>query len=275
MIFFLTGCFANDTFINNNVYTSIYPIYYLTNYLYGNEKNVNSIYPAGSDINTYNLTNKQKEEYQKGALFVYNGLTKEKELAKDFLNKNPDLLLIDVSYGLNYENSLEELWLSPNNYLMLAKNIKNNLSDYVTSKIVKDDLENKYDDLAETLSFMDADLRNIAKQAKNDGNSTIIASSNKLKFLENYGFSVIVLSDNSVQEANIKSNFKSGKYKDIYLCSTDSESEFIKDLKDNYNAKIINVNMMYTLTNEQITANEDYLTIMHDFIENIRNTALS
>ena len=271
----ITGCFFDDKLTNNNVYTGIYPIYYLTNYLYGNEKEVSSIYPTGADINTYILTNKQKEEYQKGALFIYNGLTNEKELAKEFLNKNKDMLLIDASYGLNYDYDIEELWLSPNNFLMLAKNIKNNLQDYVVSKITKDNLDTKYKELEEKLSFMDADLRNIASQASKSGNLAIVVSSSKLKFLENYGFNVIVLTDNSSQEVNIKSNFKSGKYRDIYLCSTDEETEIIKDLKDNYNANIINVNMMYTLSEKDVETNEDYLTIMQDFIENIRNTALS
>ena len=158
---------------------------------------------------------------------------------------------------------------------MLAKNIKNNLKDYVTSKIVKDNIDKKYEELEEKLSFMDADLRNIAKSAKNSGNIVIVASSDKLKFLENYGFDVIVLSDNSSQETSIKSNFKLDKYKDIYLCDTDTESDLIKDLKDNYNANIINVKMMYTLSDEEVASNEDYLTIMHNFIEDIRNTALS
>ena len=158
---------------------------------------------------------------------------------------------------------------------MLAKNIKDNLKEYVTSKITKDNIEKKYLELEEKLSFMDADLRNIAKSAKNSGNIVIVASSDKLKFLENYGFDVIVLSDNSSQEATIKSNFKSSKYKDIYLCDSDTESDIIKDLKDNYNANVINVKMMYTLTDEEVNMHEDYLTIMHSFIENIRNTALS
>ena len=141
-IFFLSGCLNDDKLSNDNVYTSIYPIQYLTEYLYGEQKTVASIYPNGADVSKYELTNKQKETYHKGALFVYNGLTNEKELAREFLNDNKNILLIDVSYGLSYEDSIEELWLSPNNYLMLAKNIKNNLIEYTTSKTVIDTIEN-------------------------------------------------------------------------------------------------------------------------------------
>lgn len=271
----LSGCFKEDQLANENVYTTIYPIHYLTNYLYGEEKTVTSIYPNGADVSEYELTSKQKETYSKGALFVYNGLTTEKELAREFLNDNKKILLIDVSYGLKYENNIEELWLSPNNYLMLAKNIKNNLLEYTTSKVVSEDIENKYKELEETLSYMDADLRSIASSAIMDGNPLLIVSSSKLKFLENYGFEIIDLSSESLNTATLKSNFKSGNYKDIYLCSTDTKSDLITELETNYKANIINVNMLYTLTDSEAANNENYETIMGELIDNIRNTALS
>ncbi len=269
----LSGCLAEDKLSNDNVYTTIYPIQYLTNYLYGEEKSVASIYPSNVDVNSYEFTNKQKETYYRGALFVYNGLTNEKELAKEFLNNNKDLLLIDVSYGLSYDNMIEELWLSPNNYLMLAKNIKNNLIDYTTSKTVIDKIEDKYKELEETLSYLDADLRNIASSANFDGNPVIVASSNKLKFLEKYGFQVLVI-DNDISDATIKSNFRNQKYKDIYLCGNDAKTELITELEESYKANIINVNMLYTLSDDEVANNENYVTIMEEFIENIRNTTL-
>ncbi len=271
---FLTGCFRSDKLKNNNVYTTVYPIKYLTDYLYGNNKNVLSIYPNGADITTYRLTDKQREEYQKGALFVYNGLTKEKTLAQNFLNENDKMLLIDVAYGLNYEYAVEELWLSPNNFLMLAKNLKNNLIEYTTSKTLKSSIEKNYGALEETLSYMDADLRNIANLAKNNNSNQIVVSSNKLAYLRNYGFDVIVLDSENINEDIIRNNFKSGTYKDLYLCDTDNKNNFITSLEE-AGANIINVEVMNTLTDEEDNNNEDYLTIMNGFIENIRNTTLS
>lgn len=274
LILCLSGCFKKDTLTNDNVYTTIYPIQFLTNYLYGEQKQVSSIYPNGANVESYELTNKQKDTYHKGALFVYNGLTREKELAREFLNDNKSLLLIDVSYGLSYQDNIEELWLSPNNYLMLAKNIKNNLIDYTTSKTVIDSIEKKYKELEETLSYMDANLRNIASTSVMDGNNVLVVSSNKLNFLKNYGFEVVVL-DDSVNAATIKASFKNGKYKDIYLCSTDLKSDLINELENNYKANVINVNMLYTLADRDAQAGDNYLTLMGDFVENIRNTALS
>ena len=271
IMFGLAGCGkSNNTDI---VYTTIYPIEYLTNYLYGTENTVNSIYPNGADINSYKITNMQKENYSKGKLFVYNGLTSEKELAREFLNQNPNLLLIDVSYGLNYEYAIEELWLSPNNFLMLAKNIRNNLIDYTTSTVLTKQIEEKYEELEETLSFMDAELRSVAIEAKKEGTSTLIVSSHKLSFLSKYGFEVIILNE-EISADNLKEAFQNGTYKDIYLCDSDTKTELLTLLETDYEANIINVDTMVTLTDEEENNNENYLTIMRDFIDNIRNTTL-
>lgn len=268
----LSGC-GDGSLNSGDVYTTIYPIEYLTNYLYGEESNVSSIYPHGADVANYELTNRQKQNYSSGNLFVYNGLTNEKELAREFLNQNPDLLLIDVSYGLNYEYAIEELWLSPNNFLMLAKNIRNNLMDYTTSTFLSEAINERYDELEVTLSFMDAELRSVATEARSDGNPTIVVSSRKLAFLRNYGFDVVILNEESNGEA-IQEAFDDGTYTDFYLCDTDEKTDFISSLESDYDANIISVDTMYTLTDEEANNNETYLTIMRDFIDNIRNTTL-
>ena len=267
----LSGC-GEEALVNNDVYTTIYPTLYLTEFLYGEDRNVLSIYPSGADVGSYELTDMQKENYSKAGLFVYNGLTNEKELAREFLNNNPELLLIDVSYGLNYEYAIEELWLSPNNYLMLAKNIKNNLLDYTTSTVLKENIEERYKEIEEELSFMDAELRSVAMEAKSDGNATLVVSSNKLLFLENYGFQVIVLGDE--ENESISELFDDGDVSDIYLCDIDQKNDFITSLESEYDANIINVDTMYTLTDEEASGNKTYLTIMREFIDNIRNTTL-
>ena len=272
-VFMLSLSSCKDESLDREVYTTIYPIEYLTNYLYGKEASVNSIYPRGANVATYELTNKQKENYSSGELFVYNGLTVEKELAREFLNSNPDLLLIDVSYGLNYEYALEELWLSPNNYLMLAKNIRDNLIDYTTSTVLIESIEERYAEIEETLSFMDAELRSVAIEARDEGNPTLVVSSSKLAFLESYGFDVIILNDD-VNISSLEEAFNEEAITDIYLCDIDAKTELITNLESEYEANIILVDTMYTLTDEETNNNETYLTITRDFIDNIRNTTL-
>ena len=136
-LFLLTGCsLKKDNLENATIYTTIYPIKYLTEFMYKDYSTIESIYPAGADVTTYELTDKQIKNYSKGDLFIYNGLSNEKTITKNLINKNRNLLIIDVSNGLSYTYGIKELWMSPNNYLMLAKNIRDYLKEYLDSKII-------------------------------------------------------------------------------------------------------------------------------------------
>lgn len=266
---FLSACtIETDSLEDAKVYTTVYPINYLTKVLYGDHGEIVSIYPSDADYETYTFTKKQTKEYASGDIFIYNGLTKEKETAKTLLNKNRNLLIIDVSNGLSLKNDMTELWLSPNNYLMLAKNIKKNLQDYVNSKQISDDVEANYKDFQEKISLLDANLHNLGKTSKENNKNVIVASNDTFKYLENYGFEVISLEDPANQKENklntIKSNFKSGKYKYILTLDIDQNNDIIKDLKDNNKAEIIVVDSL-TLSLE-----DDYFEVMNTYMENIK-----
>ena len=269
VLLFATSCsLKTDDLEGATIYTTVYPINFLTNYLYKDYATITSIYPTDCDIETYELTDKQIKNYAKSDLFIYNGLTDEKEIAKTLLNKNNNLLIIDVSYGLTLNNAPEELWLSPNNYLMLAKNIKDNLKEYLTSKIIIEQIDANYEEFQEKISLMDASLHSLGKNAKENNKNIIVASSNMFKYLENYGFDIISLEDESNLKENklntIKSNFKSGKYKYILVADTASEDEVVQDIISNYKANSIQVD---TLT---MTLTGDYFDIMTKYIENIK-----
>ncbi len=261
-----------DDLENANIYTTVYPITYLTNYLYKDYSTVQSIYPNGCDLYTFKLTSKQIKNYSEGDLFIYNGLSNEKEIAKTLLNKNKQLLIIDVSYGLSLNNDVTELWLSPKNYLMLAKNIKENLSNYLTSKYIIEQVNKNYNDFEEKISLMDANLRNIGLNAKNENKNTIVVNSNAFKFLESYGFNVISLEDEENQKENklnsIKNKFLSKKYTNILCLDTKENDDIVNNLVNNYKAKLTVIPSL-TLSKE----NEDYFSTMTSFIENIKNVA--
>lgn len=274
-----TGCFKRDSLEGVKIYTTVYPIEYLTETLYGNNSTVLSIYPDGVNIKEYELSKKQINNYSNAGIFIYNGLSEEKNIAKKFINANHKIKIIDVSYGLNYENGVEELWMSPNNYLMLATTIKNNLEEYIKSKYIIEEIEKNYKPLQEEVSKMDAELRTIASSAKDKDNNTIVVSTNMFKYLNNYGYNILSLEDKeTISENNlnaIKSNFKSKKYKYIMMAKTDEKTDLINDLVNNYGAKIIEVNTMGNLTTEDRNNNLNYISFMKEYIENIRTITLS
>lgn len=278
IIFSSTGCLKKDDLEGANIYTTIYPISYIVQTLYGDNSEINSIYPNGSNVESYKLNEKQIEEYSNANIFVYNGLSNEKEIAKTFLNKNKKIKILDVAYGLKYKNGIEELWLSPANYLMLASTTKNNLIDILENKYLIDEINKNYTQLEEELSIMDAELRNIAISSKNNDNNTLVVSSNMFKFLENYGFNIVSLEDEENLTTNnltsIKSNFKNKKYTSIFIKSGEEKSDLINDLVNSYDAKVIEINTMTTLSDENVTNNDNYISIMENFLENIRNVTL-
>lgn len=266
-----SSCSMQNEYLDNaTIYTTVYPVNYITKLLYGNNaKEISSIYPNDCDLDTYKLNKKQIKQFSKGDLFIYNGLTNEKEIAKTFLNKNNSLLIIDVTNGLVLNNDITELWLSPNNYLMLAKNIKNNLQEYTNSKAINDEIEVNYKNFQEKISVMDASLHAIGKNAKKNGNNIIVASNNTFKYLENYGFEVISLEDEKNLKDNklnmIKNNFSASRYSYILVLDSDAEDEIVQELVTNYKAEAIIVDSL-TLTLE-----DDYFDIMNTYIENIKS----
>ena len=49
----------------------------------------------------------------------------------------------------------------------------------------------------------------------------------------------------------------------------------VKDLVDNYAAKVTYINTMETLTDKEKENNENYLTIMNKFVSELSNNVLS
>ena len=269
-----TGC-NNDKLEGSNITTTIYPIDSLVNVLYGDKSNITSIYPNDTNIEEYKLTEKQINDYAKTtSLFVYNGLSNEKEIAKTLINKNGDLQIIDASYGLKYKYGLEELWLNPNNFLMLANTIKDDLENLSSSKYTAEEIEKNYNQLEESLTTLDAELRTIAKAAIKNNNETIVIAYNSFGFLEKYGFKIINISSENNITSSIKNKFKDKTYTKIFVDDKDNVSDSIKDIVDNYKAELIEINTMTTLTDQERTNGDNYLTIMNGFITKISDVVL-
>lgn len=275
-IFSMSGCYQNDELEGSKITTTVYPIEYLVSKLYGYNSKISSIYPNDTDVYEYKLTDKQLTDYSKNTnLFVYNGLTNEKEIARTLINKNKKIQILDVSYGLKYTYGIEELWLSPNNYLMLANTIKKDLEELSSSKYTIEKIEENYNTLEEELSILDAKIKSIADSAKEQNRQTIIIGDDTFAFLETYGFKTISVAKEENITSTIKTKFKNKEYTHIFVRSTKDVPDQIKDLVDNYNATLVEIKTMNTLTDQERQNNDTYLTIMNDFINDLSNTVLS
>ena len=274
----LTGC--EDTSTTMIAYTSLYPVEYIMDTLYGDKIVVYSIYPDKQDnkseeetnYKNYVLKEKQIEDFSKGDLYVYNGtILKEKDYAVKMINYNKNIKIIDASQGMSYKNDVSETWLDPSNTLMMASNIKKGLTEYVEEKVDLKDINNNYEELKFNLSEIDAELKQIAT---NSNNPTIVVSNDLFKYLEKYGFNVISLEENEnltdkeISEVKSLASNKTIKY--IFLKDNENANETIKKIVNDYKLTTVSLNTLSTISTNDRKDKKDYLTIMYDNINSIK-----
>ena len=266
-IFLLSGCDFVDDFSDKYVYTTSYPIEYATTMLYKDHANISSVYPNGAN-SKYEVTDKKKEKYADSETFIYSGISNEAFLARDLLNINGKLQIIDATKGISNNYSYTRVWLNPANYLMLCSNIKSSLIEYNENAYVKEEIAKNYDLLNEKISELDVQLYNIGRNGNYD---TILTTSDDLNFLTKYNINVV-----SIDEKNEQSD---KSYADAKKLITDKKIEYIyyiegqelnptqeKFISDN-SLKKIEINDLFTLSEEERAENKDYISLMNEIIE--------
>lgn len=271
----ITGCnlnISNDSMENIEIYTTIYPINYLTNYLYGEYSKIHSIYPAGVDVDNYKLSKRKLKEYSNSDLFIFNSLDIDKDYAVEMINKNSKLKVIDVSLGMKYDKSVEEFWLDPSNYLMMAQNIKDGLLEYINNPYLvsnkdKTGIEDKFEDLKYDISKIDANLKEVVNNASY---KTIVTDTDILKYLEKYGITVISLEENENLSSNTLSEvdklISENKIKYIYSTKEETNST-AKNLIEKNKLELVTINTMRSVDGGITNSNDNYITIMNNNID--------
>ena len=272
LVMTLAGCIKRDSMEDITIYTTNYPTEYITKRLYGEYSTIKSIYPDGININNYKLTDKQIQDYSNSDLFIFNGLSNEKNYVDKMRKDNKDLKIIDTTLSMEYTNAPEELWLDPSNFLMMAQNIKTGFGEYIDSYYLNNKIEENYEELKIEASNLDAKI----KEVISNGNSkTIVASSNLFKYLEKYGLTVYSLDeDNSDVNAvfrNVKGMINNGEIKYIYIIANEEVNDTVQKLIDDTGVQTQDWNTLSNLTEVQRTENEDYFTIMNSNLELLKN----
>lgn len=262
----ITGC-QNEEVSTKTAYATYYPLEYATNYMYSSFAKVKSIYPNGIDTKSYELTEKQKGIYSNGVTFIYAGVTDEVKLAAEFLNTNSNLNIIDGTKGLSFSNDVCELWLDPSNYLMIARNIKSTLIDYTSNVYDEEKIDKLYNELKIKISEIDVEL---TMMGKNASRKNILVTDNIFNYLSKYNINVISI--DSKNESNTKAlneakkliNNKDLKY--IYVLKGSTLSSETETFIKNYNLEKLEIDPMYTLTDDLRKDGHDYISVMMDNI---------
>lgn len=265
-----TGC-TDDSMDNIEIIVTNYPNEYNTKKLYENHATITPIYPDGVDINNYKISNKQKHDYAKKDLFVYNGLIeKERNLAIDLLDINPNLKIIDTAYVLETDYSPEEMWLNPSSLLMMSQNIRLGLEEYITSTYLQKEVDDAYDKLKIELSELDADYRVAVESTEH---KTIIVADSALKYLEKFGLDVICI-DSDANQKTLSQAEKAIKNKNvsyIMLFKGEEVNENAKKLLDTYtDIQKLELHKLDNISDTERSNKENYNTIMRSNLELIK-----
>lgn len=269
----LTGCFKMDNLEDISIYTTSYPIEYITEQLYGEHSDVKSIYPDGTNIKKYELNDLQIKEYSKSNMYIFNGLSTNEEIyLTKFFKNNKNIMIIDASGSVEYSYSEEELWLDPSNFLMLSRNIKNGLVEYIDSKVMKDEINSKYEELKIKISNVDANIKTINENANH---KTIVTDNDTLKFLEKYGFTVISLQekDGVVSEKNLvdaKKLIQNKTIKYVFTLNNTEVNQEVANLVSETKVELLEMNDLSNLTDKQRSEKEDYFSLLNENIEMLK-----
>lgn len=265
-----SGC-SSRSMKNIDVLVTNYPNEFVAQHLYGEYSSVTSIYPDGVDVSEYKINNKQKKDFSNYDLFIYNGLIeKERDLAVDLLDLNPNLKIIDTAYVLETDYSPEELWLNPSSLLMMAQNVRLGLEEYIDSNVLKSEIDLAYDALKVDLSEIHANYR-IA--VENTNNKTIVVANSALKYLEKFGLKVYCIdtdaTDKTISEVQALIDEKKIDY--IYSFMEEELNDKAKALVDgNERVSIVKLHRLDNITDDERKNKEDYLTIITNNLELIK-----
>ena len=262
------GCVKRDSMEDIDIITSSYPIEYLVSKIYGKHATVQNIFPDDEQIDKYKFNNKEYNNFSKKDLFVYNGKNSS-DIALELINRNDNLLLVDTTLGMEYIYGPEETWLDPSNLLMMAKNIKNGLEEYVSNSILIKEIDDAYQDIKVDLSELDAEIKLTVENAED---KTIVVTNTALKFLEKYGFEVIVLNDDTIDKtfSDVRKLVRDGDVKYLYVFKEDAMPDKVKKFMEEVDIERTVLYRLDSITDEQRNNDKDYVSIMRENLDLIK-----
>ncbi len=265
------GC-RRDNMEDISIITTNYPNEYIISSLYGKHATISSIYPDGVNTSTYKLTTKRKKDLANQDLLIYTGLIeRERNLAVELLDYNSNLKIIDSSYVLENSNNTDELWNDPSFMLMMCQNVRISLKEYVENNYLRKEIDKNYETLKITVSELDADIRLAVENAPY---KAIVTTSSAYKYLEKYGVKVYLVNDDTSDKdlKEIDNLIKQGKITKIFTYEEDKTTANIQNIINKYPnvVSLVSFKHMNLLTEEARKSNSDYVTLMNQNLDTLK-----
>ena len=286
MMIIFPGCGEEEKI---DIYASIYPVYYITDYIVEDKLVVKQVYPTGADVHEYDPGNgKEIVKMSKAKVMFYIGAGLEGFInkSKPIFDKHP-IKLVELSANLQlckqtndgFEYLTEEdskkmsladthVWLDPLRMLSMA--------EVVLQNVIEIDPENQefYQENFNSLKERLLKLDNQYKLKLNDEDFDKIIMVDHDSYLyweERYGIKRIrTRIDNESCDAtpsNIEKNIELARAHNIKFIVT-TQNETVCGIIDKYastlEAEVVEINHLSTLYKSDIENQRDYFKIMYD-----------
>lgn len=285
-----------------NVYTTIYPLQYLTERVGGDHINVENIIPAGADTHSFEPSSKAMVKIAQGDAFIYSGTGIDgfSEAVKKSLEKE-DVQIVNAAEGVNLIQSTEvdshedhadktdehegeegehdenldvdpHVWLDPNRAIKLAENIKNSLVQLKPD--AKEDFENNFSALKQDLKNLDQEFKDMVNKAPK---KTFIVSHSAYGYWEDvYGLKQIGISGLSPTDEPSQKQLKeiietAQKNQVSYILFEPNVSNKVAEVvKKEVGADTLTLHNLESLTEDDVKNGENYLSIMRKNIASLQ-----
>lgn len=276
------------------IVTTFYPIYDFTKEMVGDEGNVKLLIPAGTEPHDFEPSAKERAEISDADVFVYN--SSDMEFFVDSLKDSVDskqTLMIEAAKGIDrlesqeadeHEESEEghdhaheydpHVWLDPVLAIKEVRTIAGELGEKYPDK--KEIFTKNADAYIKKLEALD---QKYSEELKNATNRTFVTQHAAFAYLANqYNLEQVAISGVSPDQeptpsrlAELKEFVKKNNIKVIYF-EENASSKVAETLSNETGVKLEVLNPLESLTNEQIKAGENYISVMEKNLEALKES---
>lgn len=276
------------------IVTTFYPIYDFTKEIVGDEGNVKLLIPAGTEPHDFEPSAKERAEISDADVFVYNSSDMEffVDLLKDLVDSK-QTLMIEAAKGIDrlesqeadeHEESEEghdhaheydpHVWLDPVLAIKEVRTIAGELGEKYPDK--KEIFTKNADAYIKKLEALD---QKYSEELKNATNRTFVTQHAAFAYLANqYNLEQVAISGVSPDQeptpsrlAELKEFVKKNNIKVIYF-EENASSKVAETLSNETGVKLEVLNPLESLTNEQIKAGENYISVMEKNLEALKES---
>lgn len=258
------------------VYASFYPLSFLADEIGGDNIELRTVVPNGVESHDYEPSIRQLRDIENAQLFIYNGANFESwadKVVGNIIDKDRTINASELVDLIMVDNNPDpHIWLSPENMIKIGEAIKDKL--ILLDKTHKEDYENNFNDLASRLRELDNKFSEELSQKKRE---SIIVSHEAFTYMaERYGFKQIPVTGISPEQepspktvAELIEIAKRENHKYIFL-ETLASPKTVQVIAKETGLKILTLNPVEGLTEEELRNGKDYISIMEENLENLK-----